>query len=148
MSHDLTKGTHAFRRTVGTDLLNNSNGNIELVADILGNSPDVIRKNYKIKKTATPYQLRDYSDYTRAIDGARCPVDTCSAPTVVERRRSNFEPRMGLFQQKRTSFPDVLFLLNRSDRRRKVSGGHLLCADRSGTETLELFVALSIPTNT
>ena len=30
------------------------------------------------------------------------------------------------------------FLLNRSDRRRKVSGGHLLCADRSGTETLEL----------
>ena len=34
--------------TVGTDLLNNSNGNIELVADILGNSPDVIRKNYKI----------------------------------------------------------------------------------------------------
>lgn len=48
MSHDLTKGTHAFRRTVGTDLLNNSNGNIELVADILGNSPDVIRKNYKI----------------------------------------------------------------------------------------------------
>ena len=50
MSHDLAKGTHAFRRTVGTDLLNNSNGNIELVADILGNSPDVIQKNYKINK--------------------------------------------------------------------------------------------------
>ena len=65
-------------------------------------------------------------------------MDTYSAPTAVERRRSNFEPRMGLFQRKKDILSGCPFSSNRSDRRRKVSGGHLLCADRSGTEMLEL----------
>ena len=59
-------------------------------------------------KKGHPFQMSFFC-WTEAIDGARCPVDTCSAPTAVERRCSNFEPRMGLFRRKRTSFPDVIF---------------------------------------
>ena len=44
----------------------------------------------------------------------------------------------GALSTKKDILSGCPFLLNRSDRRRKVSSGHLLYADRSGTETLEL----------
>lgn len=45
----VTLGTHSFRRNAITRVANASGGNLVLTADIFGNSPDVIRKNYFIK---------------------------------------------------------------------------------------------------
>lgn len=49
ISREFIRGTHSFRRNVTTELLNVSNGNELLVSDIMGNSPEVIRKNYRVK---------------------------------------------------------------------------------------------------
>lgn len=46
ISRDLIKGTHAFRRTQITAAVNNSGGNLVMAAELFGNSPEVIRKNY------------------------------------------------------------------------------------------------------
>ena len=46
ISSDCRKGPHAFRRNRITEIVNATNGNIDLVATMYGNSPDAIRKNY------------------------------------------------------------------------------------------------------
>ena len=40
------KGPHSFRRNVGSRIVNNSGGNVELATQILGNSPEVFREHY------------------------------------------------------------------------------------------------------
>ena len=40
------QGTHAFRRNAITDTMVASGGNIDLTAQIFGNSPETIRKAY------------------------------------------------------------------------------------------------------
>ncbi len=42
----IIKGTHSFRRNAITDVVNSTNGNLILAAELFGNSPEVIRKNY------------------------------------------------------------------------------------------------------
>lgn len=43
---NVIKGTHAFRRTKITQVINNSNGNVILASQLFGNSPEVAKKNY------------------------------------------------------------------------------------------------------
>lgn len=42
------RGTHAFRRNAITKVINNSNGNVVLTAQMYGNSPETIRKHYYV----------------------------------------------------------------------------------------------------
>lgn len=46
LCRDKMKGPHSYRRNVGSRIVNNSNGNIELATQILGNSPEVFREHY------------------------------------------------------------------------------------------------------
>lgn len=46
ISRDFIKGTHSFRRNAITDVINATNGNIVLAAEMFGNSPAVINKHY------------------------------------------------------------------------------------------------------
>lgn len=46
IKRDVTMGTHSFRRNAITDAVNNTNGNLILVSELYGNSPEVIRSNY------------------------------------------------------------------------------------------------------
>lgn len=46
ISRELTKGTHAFRRTRITEVATNPNGNIIIASKLFGNSPEVAAKNY------------------------------------------------------------------------------------------------------
>ena len=49
VSKDLKRGPHAFRRTRITEVINSTNGNTVLAAQMFGNSPETIRKNYYTK---------------------------------------------------------------------------------------------------
>lgn len=46
ISSDCIRGTHALRRNAITEVVNNSNGNCVLAAQMFGNSPETIRKHY------------------------------------------------------------------------------------------------------
>lgn len=46
VSKDCIRGTHAFRRNAITNVVNSSNGNFVLTAEMFGNSPETIRKHY------------------------------------------------------------------------------------------------------
>lgn len=46
MSNEYRRGPHAFRRTRITDIVNATGGNTMLAAQMYGNSPETIRKNY------------------------------------------------------------------------------------------------------
>lgn len=46
IKRDVVMGTHSFRRNAITDAVNNTGGNLLLVSELFGNSPEVIRKNY------------------------------------------------------------------------------------------------------
>ena len=48
ISSDRIRGTHAFRRHAITDVVNFSNGNCVLAAQMFGNSPETIRKHYYV----------------------------------------------------------------------------------------------------
>lgn len=43
---EITKGTHAFRRTRITEVANKSGGNLLLASQLFGNSPEVAKKHY------------------------------------------------------------------------------------------------------
>ena len=46
ISMEFKRGPHAFRRTRITEVVNNTGGNVVLAAQMYGNSPETIRKNY------------------------------------------------------------------------------------------------------
>lgn len=46
ISSDFRRGPHAFRRTRISDVVNATGGNVVLAAQMYGNSPETIRKNY------------------------------------------------------------------------------------------------------
>lgn len=46
MSNEYRRGPHAFRRTRITDVVNATGGDLMLAAQMFGNSPETIRKNY------------------------------------------------------------------------------------------------------
>ena len=48
VSKECIRGTHAFRRNAITEVVNNSNGNFVLTAQMFGNSPETIRKHYYV----------------------------------------------------------------------------------------------------
>lgn len=48
VSRECIRGTHAFRRTAITEVVNNSNGNFVLTAQMFGNTPETIRKHYYV----------------------------------------------------------------------------------------------------
>ena len=51
ISKEVKRGPHAFRRTRITEVINNTGGNVVLAAQMFGNSPETIRKNYYTKDT-------------------------------------------------------------------------------------------------
>lgn len=53
ISKEIKRGPHAFRRTRITEVINNTNGNTVLAAQMFGNSPETIRKNYYTKDNIT-----------------------------------------------------------------------------------------------
>ena len=48
ISKDCIRGTHAFRRNAITEVINKSNGNVVLTAQMFGNSPETIRNHYYV----------------------------------------------------------------------------------------------------
>ena len=46
VTNDFRRGTHAFRRTRISDIVNETGGNVVLAAQMYGNSPETIRKHY------------------------------------------------------------------------------------------------------
>ena len=50
ISKDRIRGTHAFRRNAITEVINKSSGNVVLTVQILGNSPETVRKHYNVGK--------------------------------------------------------------------------------------------------
>lgn len=48
VSRGCIRGTHAFRRNAITEMVNNSNGNFVLAAQMFGNSPETIRNHYYV----------------------------------------------------------------------------------------------------
>ena len=48
VSKECIRGTHAFRRNAITEVVNMSNGNFVLTAQMFGNSPETIRKHYYV----------------------------------------------------------------------------------------------------
>lgn len=58
-----TKGTHSFRRNIATKLINKTNGNFELTAEIMGNSPEVLKDNY--------FTGANFEDMVLAMSGAK-----------------------------------------------------------------------------
>lgn len=46
LSYDLRKGTHSFRRNAITNVVNKSNGNFVMAAQLFGNTPEVARDYY------------------------------------------------------------------------------------------------------
>ena len=49
LSYDCIKGTHSFRRNASTDILNLTNGNMQMENYLLGHTPEVARKNYYVR---------------------------------------------------------------------------------------------------
>lgn len=46
ISKDIIKGTHAFRRTRITEVINKTNGNVIMASKLFGNTPNVAEQNY------------------------------------------------------------------------------------------------------
>lgn len=46
IGRDLMRGPHAFRRNASTNVIEKSGGNIIMAAQLFGNSPEVLKKNY------------------------------------------------------------------------------------------------------
>ena len=67
ISKDRIRGTHAFRRNAITEVINKSSDNVVLTVQILGNSPETIRKHYYVgedidrkREILTLYRLYSY----------------------------------------------------------------------------------------
>ena len=65
VSRDCIRGTHAFRRNAITEVVNMSNGNFVLTAQMFGNSPETIRKHYYVGENVDT--LREILNLRKAL---------------------------------------------------------------------------------